>query len=110
MQLRPSGNSEQAGFDVKLGFLLAMYDTMTVGKTMIFVATRNGANQLALAMRRQGHQPSVITGECAAAAAAAVSWRRVIDCPLICSVWCPMDASIIPVTFRVYAASTPVLL
>lgn len=33
-----SAGGEAAEFDAKLSYLLAMYDTMTVGKTMIFVA------------------------------------------------------------------------
>ena len=37
---RAGQRSESAEFDAKLRFLLAMYDTMTVGKTMIFVAVR----------------------------------------------------------------------
>ena len=54
--------SPSAEFDTKLQYLLALYDTLTVGKTMIFVATRDGAGRLAAAMRAQGHHPSVITG------------------------------------------------
>lgn len=63
VQLAPLGRGPDAEFDAKLKFLLSMYDTMTVGKTMIFMQTRKGAQALADAMRAQGHNPSVITGD-----------------------------------------------
>lgn len=63
VQLPPQRGGPNAEFDAKLKFLLSMYDTLTVGKTMIFVQSRKGAQALADAMRAQGHNPSVITGD-----------------------------------------------
>jgi superfamily II DNA/RNA helicase len=62
LQLPPQRGGADSEFDAKLKFLLSMYSTLTVGKTMIFVQTKKGAQALADAMRAHGHMPSVITG------------------------------------------------
>lgn len=74
---RPGGE-----FDAKLSFLLTMYDTLTVGKTIIFVETKRSAEALAEAMKRSGHSPALLTG---AKKAPALFGPRVLACTLPCS-------------------------
>lgn len=58
----PPTDNESEAFNRKVRFLLEIYDCLIVGKTMIFVRTREAAVRLTEAMRAAGHKLSVITG------------------------------------------------